>query len=182
MVKYKLFEFMTKIGIDKGQKNYLRKNGLNPKTVDSIIKGKSVTIDTINALCKLLNCQPGDIMEYVPDIEQPKTNNVHEKEQSVHEAEQSAPEKVQEEPVLEIVQSKQSKVHRESDIDFKAWIYDLYMEYSEKEHAELLKEIRLYGESKGNSAQDHKFRIILLKHAHIIEELPSKGCYRLIAE
>ena len=100
-------------------------------------------------------------------------------------AEQSkagAPKKVQEEPVLEIVQSKQSKVHRESDIDFKSWIYDLYMEYSEKEHAELLKEIRLYGESKGNSAQDHKFRIMLLKHAHIIEELPSKGCYRLIAE
>ena len=97
-------------------------------------------------------------------------------------SEAGSPEKVQEEPVLEIVQNKQSKVHRESDIDFKAWIYDLYMEYSKKEHAELLKKIRLYGESKGNSAQDHKFRIMLLKHAHIIEELPSKGCYRLIAE
>ncbi len=78
MVKYKLFEFMTKIGIDKGQKNYLRKNGLNPKTVDSIIKGKSVTIDTINALCKLLNCQPGDIMEYVPDAEQSKSGGTSE--------------------------------------------------------------------------------------------------------
>ena len=25
------------------------------------------SLDLVNALCTLLNCQPGDIMEYVPD-------------------------------------------------------------------------------------------------------------------
>ena len=40
---------------------------LNPKTVDSLTKNKSVTVDTIMTLCEILHCQPGDIMEYVPD-------------------------------------------------------------------------------------------------------------------
>lgn len=26
-----------------------------------------ITLKSINALCKYLNCQPGDIMEYIPD-------------------------------------------------------------------------------------------------------------------
>lgn len=26
-----------------------------------------ITLKTINALCKYLNCQPGDIMDYIPD-------------------------------------------------------------------------------------------------------------------
>lgn len=65
MIKYdKLFSLMDEKGYKKID---LRKNGLNPKTVDSLVKGKSVTIDTINTICKLLNCQPGDIMEYIPD-------------------------------------------------------------------------------------------------------------------
>lgn len=37
-------------------------------TETGIVK-KSVTTETINKLCKLLNCQPGDIMEYIPDDE-----------------------------------------------------------------------------------------------------------------
>ena len=60
----KLFKLMNEKGI---KKVYLRNNGLNPKTVDSLTKNKSVTIDTINVLCHLLDCQPGDLMEYVPD-------------------------------------------------------------------------------------------------------------------
>jgi putative transcriptional regulator len=28
---------------------------------------KSVTIDTLKALCKALDCQPGDLLIYVPD-------------------------------------------------------------------------------------------------------------------
>ena len=31
--------------------------------------GKSVTTDTIAALCRALACQPGDIMEYVDESE-----------------------------------------------------------------------------------------------------------------
>ncbi len=32
-------------------------------------KAKAVRFTTLNALCKALNCQPADILEYVPDDE-----------------------------------------------------------------------------------------------------------------
>ncbi|MCW6652903.1 helix-turn-helix transcriptional regulator [Aerococcaceae bacterium NML210727] len=30
-------------------------------------KAKAIRFSTLNALCKALDCQPGDILEYVPD-------------------------------------------------------------------------------------------------------------------
>ena len=61
----KLFQLMAKKGIKKV--DLRTKYGLNPKTVDSLVKGKSVTMDTIITLCKILDCQPGDLVEYIPD-------------------------------------------------------------------------------------------------------------------
>ena len=40
---------------------------IHPATIQKLVNNKSVTIDTINQLCNILNCQPGDILEYVPD-------------------------------------------------------------------------------------------------------------------
>lgn len=33
-------------------------------------KAKAVRFTTLDAICKVLKCQPGDILEYVPDEEQ----------------------------------------------------------------------------------------------------------------
>ncbi|MCM1059632.1 MAG: helix-turn-helix transcriptional regulator [Eubacterium sp.] len=33
------------------------------------IRKNAVSVETINQLCILLNCQPGDILEYIPDIQ-----------------------------------------------------------------------------------------------------------------
>ncbi|MCU7491193.1 MAG: helix-turn-helix transcriptional regulator [Ignavibacteria bacterium] len=30
-------------------------------------KGRAIRFSTLEAICKTLNCQPGDILEYVPD-------------------------------------------------------------------------------------------------------------------
>lgn len=60
----KLFNILDERKLNK---YYLRKNGLNPKVVDALSKNNNVNVSTIISLCKLLNCQPGDIMEYVPD-------------------------------------------------------------------------------------------------------------------
>ena len=60
----KLFNILEKRNL---KKFYLRQNGINPKSVDALIKNKNVNVSTIMDLCKLLNCQPGDIMEYVPE-------------------------------------------------------------------------------------------------------------------
>ena len=61
----KLFELMAQRGVKKI--DLRTKYKLNPKTVDSLTKNKSVTVDTIMTLCEIFDCQPGDIMEYVPD-------------------------------------------------------------------------------------------------------------------
>ncbi len=59
----KLFDIMSQKGIKKID---LRNTyHINPKTVDSLVNNRSVTVDTIMLLCEILDCQPGDIMEYV---------------------------------------------------------------------------------------------------------------------
>ena len=60
----KLFALMEQKGLKKVD---LRKTyKINPKTVDSLVNNRSVTVDTIIQLCEILNCQPGDLMEYIP--------------------------------------------------------------------------------------------------------------------
>lgn len=47
---------------------YLRKNGISPSIVDKLQKDEgNIDTRTITKICRLLNCQPGDIMEYIPD-------------------------------------------------------------------------------------------------------------------
>lgn len=54
---------------DRGISTYkIRKDNIIPQGTLSLLKNnKSVTIDTINKLCAVLNCQPGDILDYIPD-------------------------------------------------------------------------------------------------------------------
>ena len=62
-MKYeKLFALMK----EKGLTTYrIRKEKIvSENALTSMRAGKSVTTDTIAALCKALDCQPGDIMEY----------------------------------------------------------------------------------------------------------------------
>ena len=46
-----------------------KENIISQSALTSLKAGKSVTTDTIAALCKALDCQPGDIMEYVDESE-----------------------------------------------------------------------------------------------------------------
>ena len=66
MISYRgLFELMERDGIKKI--DLRNKYNLNPKTVDSLVKGRSVTVDTLMELCKIFNCQPGDLVSYIAD-------------------------------------------------------------------------------------------------------------------
>ena len=49
---------------------YLRKNGISPSILDKLKRGTGgLDARTIEKLCRLLDCQPGDIMEFVQDAE-----------------------------------------------------------------------------------------------------------------
>lgn len=61
----RLFDLMKEKNITR---NDLRNNGIiSSATIAKLGKNEKVSIDVIEALCGYLNCQPGDIMEYVPD-------------------------------------------------------------------------------------------------------------------
>ncbi len=40
---------------------------ISESTLQNIRNGKRITTDSIAALCEALNCQPGDLLEYIPD-------------------------------------------------------------------------------------------------------------------
>ena len=63
----KLFDLMQEKGIKKIDLRNTYK--LNPKTVDSLVNNRSVTVDTIMQLCEIFDYQPGDLMEYVKETE-----------------------------------------------------------------------------------------------------------------
>jgi len=47
---------------------WLREHGISPGIVDKLRHGTGhIDTRTIQKLCDLLDCQPGDIMEYQPD-------------------------------------------------------------------------------------------------------------------
>lgn len=59
-----------------GEKRYTiievsRKTGLTTSTISNLYndKVKRLDFDTLEKLCKLFNCQPNDLFEYIPDNE-----------------------------------------------------------------------------------------------------------------
>ena len=50
---------------EKGISQYfLLKNGIDNRTLDSLKKGKNITLLTVEKLCTLLECTPSDIFEF----------------------------------------------------------------------------------------------------------------------
>lgn len=58
----KLFSLMRKKGLSTYK--IRQENIISQSALTALKNDKSVTTDTLDKLCKALNCQPGDIMEY----------------------------------------------------------------------------------------------------------------------
>lgn len=69
MIKYKINVLLALS--DKGYSSYkLFKDGIfGNATIQKFRKNEVVYGSALNTLCSLLNCQPGDILEYIPDKE-----------------------------------------------------------------------------------------------------------------
>lgn len=57
--KVSVTELSEKLGITMANVSIL-KNG----------KAKAVKLETLNKICRILDCQPGDLLEYVPDLKE----------------------------------------------------------------------------------------------------------------
>ena len=63
----KLWDLLEKKGITKLNLKDPEKFNLSPTLVNRLVKNENVAVDTIMYLCEILNCQPGDIVEYIHD-------------------------------------------------------------------------------------------------------------------
>lgn len=75
----KLFKLLEEKGIST---YYLRQNKImGQQTYYNLKNGKgNLGTETLEKLCCLLNCQPGDLMEYIPDNSQPSPSSTPDKE------------------------------------------------------------------------------------------------------
>ena len=62
---YKLLDLMQRQELSKEELR--EKIGISSATMAKISKHEYISLEVINKLCTALNCQPGDIMEYIPD-------------------------------------------------------------------------------------------------------------------
>lgn len=61
----KLFLLMDEKKIKKKDLREIYK--ISPTIINRLNNNSNVAVDTIMYLCEILNCQPGDIIEYIPD-------------------------------------------------------------------------------------------------------------------
>lgn len=61
----KLFHLLLDRNIKKGELQ--KKAGVTASIMARLAKDETVKSDTIGKICEALNCQPGDIMEYIPN-------------------------------------------------------------------------------------------------------------------
>lgn len=59
-----LWETMRRKGISQYS---LLNAGIDNKTLDSLKKGKNITLLTLEKICRILDCTPNDVVKFVND-------------------------------------------------------------------------------------------------------------------
>lgn len=61
---YKLLDVLNRRGMTR--LDLQKAIGAGPSTIAKISKNEPVTLTTIDKICETLQCQPGDIIEWIP--------------------------------------------------------------------------------------------------------------------
>lgn len=69
-----MIRFRTKVLLamnDMNQKDLAEITGVRPSTISAMCTGaaKHIPVDVLDKICTALHCQPGDLMEHIPDQE-----------------------------------------------------------------------------------------------------------------
>ena len=68
MISYdNLWNVMKERGVS--QYTLIKKHGISPGQITRLKRNESVSTHTIEMFCRILNCQPGDLMTYIQDEE-----------------------------------------------------------------------------------------------------------------
>lgn len=74
MIKFKVKVLLAMR--DMTQKELAERTGIRPPTISAICTGavKHLPVDALDKICRVLDCQPGDLLEYVKEArEMPDT-------------------------------------------------------------------------------------------------------------
>lgn len=65
------YDNLWKIMKEKGISQYtlIKKHGISPGQITRLKRNESVSTHTIEMFCRILRCQPGDLMKYIEDNE-----------------------------------------------------------------------------------------------------------------
>lgn len=65
------YENLWKVMKEKGVTQYtlIKQYHISPGQITRLKRNESVSTHTIEVFCKILNCDVGDIMKYIPDLE-----------------------------------------------------------------------------------------------------------------
>ena len=58
----------------------LLKSGIDNKTLDSLKKGKNITLLTVEKICIILNCKPEEVFCFINENEQPSVKLIKKKQ------------------------------------------------------------------------------------------------------
>ena len=68
MISYdNLWNVMKERGVS--QYTLIKKHGISPGQITRLKRNESVSTHTIETFCRILSCQPGDLMTYIQDEE-----------------------------------------------------------------------------------------------------------------
>ena len=67
MIKYKFDAIAALNSVGYYPKKIRDDKLIGEAAMSRLRRGEPVSIATIDTICRLLNCQPGDLLEYVPD-------------------------------------------------------------------------------------------------------------------
>lgn len=65
---YRMLDMMNRRNI--GKEELRKKIQVSPATMAKISKNEYISLEVINKICSVMGCQPGDLLEYVPDVEE----------------------------------------------------------------------------------------------------------------
>ena len=68
MIKVKVFEVMAQRGF-RTRQTLSEATGIHPNSFGKVVNGKvrAVRLDILDKLCEVLDCKPGDLLDYVPN-------------------------------------------------------------------------------------------------------------------
>lgn len=71
---YKLWDKMNRMGIRK--KDLKDKKIVSGATINKMKNNEIVTTESIDKLCEFLQCQPGEILEFIPNTQTDKQEKI----------------------------------------------------------------------------------------------------------